>query len=126
MKKILAFLAEHPDMLKELYLAASEIVDDFDDFGETLQANIDGEYDESSPVQKLRKARDEIVFGAEGYWPSSTKGPLNGWSGRSAGTASASASRGGSFGFTISVFSRSHVTVPGGDLRGLRTYFLSV
>jgi len=77
MKKILAYLAEHPEMLKELYLASSEIVDDFDEYGETLQASVDGEYDETSPIEKLRKARDQIVFEAEGYWLSSTKGPLN-------------------------------------------------
>ncbi len=77
MERILAYLAEHPEKLNELYLAASEIVDDFDDYGATLQANADGAYDATSAIEKLRRARDEIVIGSAGYRPSSVKGPLN-------------------------------------------------
>ncbi len=77
MKKILIYLAEHPEKLSELYLAASEIVDDFSDYGAVLQANSEGEYDGTTAIEKLRIARDEIVDGSAGYRPSSTKGPLN-------------------------------------------------
>ena len=77
MQKILAYLAEHPEKLSELYLAASEVVDDFADYGAALQANANGAYDETSAIEKLRRARDEIVLGSAGYRPSSVKGPLN-------------------------------------------------
>ncbi len=54
-------LAKHPDLVASLYYAASEIVDDFDDWGPMLQANIDSEYDESTAIEKLRVARNALI-----------------------------------------------------------------
>ena len=48
-------------MAAELYYAASEIVDDFDDYGPVIQANIDGEYDDSTAIVQLRNARAAII-----------------------------------------------------------------
>ncbi len=50
-------LVRHPDLVAELYYAASEIVDDFDDWGPVIQANEESVYDESTTIQKLRAAR---------------------------------------------------------------------
>lgn len=77
MNAILTYLTEHPEKLADLYLAASEIVDDFNDYGPVLQANDDGAYDSTTAIENLRKARDEIVLGSAGYRPSSARGPLN-------------------------------------------------
>ena len=70
MDKILAYLASHPEMLKEMYFASSELIDDFDDWGPTIQANINGQYNEETAIERLRKVRDDAVFATEGYRPS--------------------------------------------------------
>ena len=54
-------IAKHPDLLAEFYYAASEIVDDFDDWGPVLQANEASVHDDSSPVQRLRVARAALI-----------------------------------------------------------------
>lgn len=54
-------LARNPDQVYELYLLASEIVDDFEDYGPVLQANIDGEYDGTTVIGRLREIRNELL-----------------------------------------------------------------
>ena len=59
--KLTECLALNVDLANQLYLAASEIVDDFDDYGPVLQANEDGQYDASTAIEKLRAARAAIL-----------------------------------------------------------------
>jgi hypothetical protein len=54
-------LAQHPDLVAELYYAASEIVDDFDDWGPVIQANENSVYDDSTTIEHLRAARAAII-----------------------------------------------------------------
>lgn len=54
------FFADHPESAARLYLLASEIVDDFEDYGGALQANEDSVYDETSTIIQLRDLRNEI------------------------------------------------------------------
>ena len=54
-------LAANPELATALYLAASEVVDDFDDYGPVLQANVDGKYDPSTAVERLREARSAVL-----------------------------------------------------------------
>ena len=56
-----------------LILAALEIVDDFDRYGEVLQAADDGEYDQNTAIEKLRaaviaeqEANNDIVIEVKG------------------------------------------------------------
>jgi hypothetical protein len=60
-RKIASILAADPDLMARFYCAASEIVDDFDDYGGVLQASIESVYDEDTAIQRLRGARDRIV-----------------------------------------------------------------
>lgn len=53
--------ADHPELAFELFCCASEIVDDFADYGPVIQANEDGEYDESTAITRLQQARDEVI-----------------------------------------------------------------
>jgi hypothetical protein len=55
------YLAAQPHLAALLYLAASEIVDDFEDYGPVLQATSSGLYDESTAIRRLQKVRDEII-----------------------------------------------------------------
>jgi hypothetical protein len=61
MPDLLEFFSQHPEVAKELYYWASEIVDDFDDYGPILQSNEVGEYDESTTLGRLRTVRDSII-----------------------------------------------------------------
>ncbi len=53
--------ANHPDVATKIYLLASEIVDDFEDYGPVIQANDSSEYDESTVIIRLRDLRNEII-----------------------------------------------------------------
>lgn len=53
-------LAENPELAFELYCQASEIVDDFEDYGPMLQADEDGEYTEETTLRRLEKVRNEL------------------------------------------------------------------
>lgn len=44
------------DRLRELYQAACEVLDDFDNYGEVLQVDDFGEYGKDSAIERLRKA----------------------------------------------------------------------
>ena len=70
MDKLLAYLAANPEALRDLYLAASEIVDDFDDYGPVLQATEDGDYDAGTAIGRLKTVRNGIVLAVSGYSPS--------------------------------------------------------
>lgn len=59
--KLEACLAASPELATALYVAASEIVDDFDDYGPVLQANEHGSYDASTAIEKLREARSAVL-----------------------------------------------------------------
>lgn len=54
-------LADDPKLAVELYTMASEIVDDFDDFGPVIQADENGDYSAATTIGRLRRARDEII-----------------------------------------------------------------
>ena len=60
--RLLQALNQNPRLLIEFYLAASEIVDDFEDWGPVLQADLSGEYDETTSISRLRKARNAIIL----------------------------------------------------------------
>ena len=53
--------AKHPQLAFEFYCAASEIVDDFEDYGPVLQANEDSDYDGTCTIIKLRALRAEVL-----------------------------------------------------------------
>ena len=58
---VVAAFAERPDLAEEFYLSASELLHDFDEFGPVVQSNEDGQYDESTEIEKLRQAYNEIA-----------------------------------------------------------------
>lgn len=60
-RQIADILAKHPQLAFDFYCAASEIVDDFEDYGPVLQANEASTYDDSSAIIKLRNLRDKII-----------------------------------------------------------------
>jgi hypothetical protein len=59
-------LLQNPRLLEELYLTASEIVDDFEDYGPVLQANENSIYDENTVIRKLQAVRNELIRLASG------------------------------------------------------------
>lgn len=59
-QRIAAILAKDSSLAFDLFCAASEIVDDFEDFGPILQANLAGDYDETTAVQRLRAVRGRV------------------------------------------------------------------
>jgi len=60
-RELLRALLGDEELAVEFYLAASEIVDDFEEWGPVLQANERSEYDESSPIVRLKSARNRIL-----------------------------------------------------------------
>ena len=56
---IRAFAAD-PDAAVEFYIAASEVLNDFEHWGPVFQANEDGVYDDSTEIVKLRLAYERI------------------------------------------------------------------
>ena len=54
-------LGDDPQLAFDFYCAASEIVDDFEDWGPALQGNEDGSYDENTPIGRLTALRKEII-----------------------------------------------------------------
>jgi len=56
----IAALASSEELLLDLYLAASEVCDDFEDYGPVLQAGDDGEYDESTAIARLKAIRRQL------------------------------------------------------------------
>jgi len=60
-RAISKILSEDPQLAFDFYCAASEIVDDFEDYGPALQTNEDGEYDDSTTIMRLKSARAAIL-----------------------------------------------------------------
>lgn len=59
--RVMQVLRHEPALLEQLYLMASEVVDDFEDYGPVHQASEAGEYDETTVIRKLQKVRNEII-----------------------------------------------------------------
>lgn len=59
--RIARILPDDPDLAFEFYAMASEIVDDFDDYGPVIQSDEDGKYSPETVIERLRCARDEII-----------------------------------------------------------------
>ena len=60
-RQIMQALTENPELATRFYWWASEIVDDYEDYGPVLQANEDGEYDGETMIIKLRHVRNELI-----------------------------------------------------------------
>jgi hypothetical protein len=60
-RKIAKALAKNPDLAFQFYCMASEIVDDFEDYGPTLQADEKGEYTEVTVIKRLQRVRKELM-----------------------------------------------------------------
>ena len=58
---IVDVLSADLELAFKFYCAASEIVDDFEDYGPQLCGTEIGEYDESTPIGKLQRARNTII-----------------------------------------------------------------
>jgi len=58
---IVDLLANDLELAFEFYCAASEIVDDFEDYGPQLAGTEAGEYDDSTPIGRLQSARSIII-----------------------------------------------------------------
>ena len=57
---VAATFAANPELAEEFYLSASELLNDFDHWGPMIQANEDGEYDDTTEIQKLRIAYEGL------------------------------------------------------------------
>lgn len=53
--------AADPQLAFDFFLAASEVVDDFEEWGPVLQANEDSSYDDSTAIVTLQRLRNEII-----------------------------------------------------------------
>lgn len=51
----------HPQLALEFYCMASEVVDDFEDYGPALQADSTGTYTDQTVIRRLQVARNELV-----------------------------------------------------------------
>jgi hypothetical protein len=60
-RQLADLFANNPQLAFDFYRAASEIVDDFEEFGSVLQANDAGDYDETTAIGKLQALRNEII-----------------------------------------------------------------
>ncbi len=60
-RQIMQALTENPEPATRFYWWASEIVDDYEDYGPVLQANEDGECDGETTIIKLRDVRNELI-----------------------------------------------------------------
>jgi hypothetical protein len=61
MSTLETLFASRPKLAVQLYLLASEIVDDFEDYGPVIQANEVSEYDKDTTIVRLRELRNQIV-----------------------------------------------------------------
>ena len=59
--RVAQVLGHDPDLAFEFYCMASEIVDDFEDYGSALQADEDGEYSDGTTIARLRVARNCLI-----------------------------------------------------------------
>ena len=70
------FFSLHPRIAAELYLWASEIVDDFEDYGPVMQSSDDGRYDESTALGRLRIVRNSIIQALETVGSDGSPSPI--------------------------------------------------
>ena len=59
--RIARVLGENSELAFEFYCMASEIVEDFEDWGPMIRANEAGGYDARTTISRLRVARDKII-----------------------------------------------------------------
>ncbi len=59
--RIAKVFGEHPELAFEFYCMASEVVDDFGDYGPVLQADEVGMYSSSTVIVRLTQARDKLI-----------------------------------------------------------------
>ena len=59
--RIAKVLGENPELAFEFYCMASEVVDDFEDYGPVLQADEDGAYSEETTIRRLQLARNSLI-----------------------------------------------------------------
>jgi hypothetical protein len=59
--RLASVLAANPEFAFELYCQASEVVDDFNEFGPVLQADADGQYSSETTIRRLEAVRNRIV-----------------------------------------------------------------
>ncbi len=57
---VAAAFAANPELAEQFYISASELLHDFDTWGPVIQGNEDGEYDESTEIEQLRAAYDQL------------------------------------------------------------------
>ena len=60
-KAIVDVLAAYLELAFAFYCAASEIMDDFEDYGPQLMGTEDCEYDERTPIGRLQATRKAII-----------------------------------------------------------------
>jgi len=60
-RRIAKVLGENPELAFEFYCMASEVVDDFEDYGPVLQADEDGAYSEETTIKRLQAARRRVI-----------------------------------------------------------------
>lgn len=59
--RIARVLGEHPTLALEFYCMASEVVDDFEDYGPVLQGDENGSYTGATVIRRLQAARNELI-----------------------------------------------------------------
>jgi hypothetical protein len=59
--RIARVLGEHPTLAMEFYCMASEVVDDFEDYGPVLQGDQNGDYAPETAIRRLQAARKELI-----------------------------------------------------------------
>ncbi len=59
--RLVRVLTNDPILAMDFYCVASEIVDDFDDYGPVLQANDHSVYDDSTAIVRFAALRNELT-----------------------------------------------------------------
>jgi hypothetical protein len=60
-QRIAKVLGENPELAFEFYCMASEVVDDFEDYGPVLQADEEGVYSDETAIKRLQAARSRVI-----------------------------------------------------------------
>jgi hypothetical protein len=60
-RRVAKVLGENPELAFEFYCMASEVVDDFEDYGPALQADEDGSYSDETTIKRLQAARSRVI-----------------------------------------------------------------
>jgi len=59
--RIARVLGQHPTLALEFYCMASEVVDDFEDYGPVLQGDEKGDHAPETVIRRLQAARNELI-----------------------------------------------------------------